>query len=69
METFFSEYGHVVYQIKLNEMYHKIQAHTGPLKKLFHYAIFQKFFSHFYFTFMVYVLQYALLKVYAVLFL
>ena len=42
---------------------------TGPLKKLFHYAIFQKFFHILYHTFMVYVLLYVLLNVYAILFL
>ena len=42
---------------------------TGTLRKLFHYVMFQKFFSHFYYTFMVYVLRYVLLNGYAIMFL
>ena len=43
--------------------------YTGPLKKLFHYAIFQKFFFHILLNIMVYDLQCVLLNVHAILFL
>ena len=43
--------------------------YTGPLKKLFHYAIFQKFFHIFFNILMAYVLPYMSLNYHAILFL